>query len=89
VHARHLEETAAEPEPPCGIVVSADQHDLRAGVVQPVQGVRAQLDGVRRRHRAVVDVPGDQDRLHLLRAHGIHQVVEEGRLRRPEVGAMQ
>jgi hypothetical protein len=89
MHACHLEEGAAEPEPPRGIVVATDQHDPRADVVQPVQGLRAQLDGVQRRHRPVVDVPGHQDRVHLLRAHGIHQVVEEDRLRRPEIGAMQ
>ncbi len=89
VHARLVEQVAAEPEPPRGIVVAADQHDPRAGVVQPVQGVLAQLDGVHRRHGPVVDVPGDQDRVHLLRAHGIHQVIQEGGLRGPEISAVQ
>ena len=89
VHARLLQQPAAEPEPARRVVVAADQHDARAGVVQPEQGVLAQLDGVHRRHRTVVDVPGDQDRVHLLGAGHLHQVIEECRLRRPQIRAVQ
>ncbi len=78
VHARLVEQAAAEPEPARGVVVAADQHDSGPGRVQPEQGVLAQFDGVHGRHRAIVDIPGDQDRVHLLRAHGVHQVIEEG-----------
>jgi len=77
VHARLLQQAAAEPEPTGRVVVAADQHDGGAGVVQPQQGVLAQFDGVDRRHRAVVDVPGDQHRVHLLGAGHVHQVIEE------------
>ena len=70
-------------------MIAADQHDPRPGIVQPEQGVLAQLDGVHRRHGAVIDVPGDQHRVHLLRAHRLYQVIEEGRLRRPEISAVQ
>ncbi len=77
VHARLVQQTAAEPEPAGRVVVAADQQDPRAGVVQPEQGVLAELDGVHRRHRPVVDVPGDQDRVHLLGAGHLHQVIEE------------
>ena len=62
---------------------------LRAGVVQPEQRVLAQLDGVHRRHRPVVDVPGDQHHVHLLGAGHVHQVIEERGLRRPQVGPVQ
>ncbi len=77
VHARLLQQAAAEPEPTRRVMVAADQHDARAGVVQPEQGILAQFDGVHRRYGAVVDVPGDQDRVHLLRAGHVHQVIEE------------
>ena len=89
VHARLLQQPATEPEPARRVVVAADQHDARAGVVQPEQGVLAQLDGVHRRHRAVVDVPGDQDRVHLLGAGHVHQVIKKCRLRRPQIRAVQ
>ena len=46
--------------------------------MQPEEGVLAQLDGVDRRHRAVIDIPGDQYRVHLLGTGHLHQVIEEG-----------
>ena len=45
--------------------------------MQPQQGVLAQLNGVDRRHRAIVDVPGDQHRVYLLGAGHVHEVIEE------------
>ncbi len=72
MHARLLQQAAAEPEPAGRVVVAADQHDGGPGVVQPQQGVLAQLDGVDRRHCAVVDVPRDQHRVYLLGAGHVH-----------------
>jgi hypothetical protein len=77
VHTRLLQQAAAEPEPTGRVMVSADQHDGGSGVVQPEQGVLAQLDGVDWGHRAIVDVPGDQHRVHVLGAGHLHQVIEE------------
>jgi hypothetical protein len=89
VHARLLQQPAAEPEAARRIVIAADQHDARAGVVQPQQRVLAQLHGVHRRHRPVVDVPRDQDRVHPLGPGHLDQVVQERGLRRPQVRAVQ
>ena len=77
VHARLLQQAAAEPEPTGRVVVAADQDDGGPGVVQPEQGVLAQLDGVHWRHRAIVDVPGDEHRVDLLGAGHLYQVIEE------------
>ena len=48
VHARLVEQAAAEAEPAGRVVIAADQHDPGSGGVQPEQGVLAQLDGVHR-----------------------------------------
>ena len=61
VHPGGVDQRAAEAEPARGIVVAADHDDAGARVPQPGQPVGAELHGVHRGDRAVVDVAGHQD----------------------------
>ena len=89
VHAGLVQQGAAEPEPPGGVVIAADQHDPGPGVVQPQQRVLAHLHRVDRRYGPVVDVPGDQHHVHPFRADDVDEVVKEGGLRGAEIGPVQ
>ena len=83
VHAGRVEERAAETEPAGRVVVAADHHYPGPGAVEPEQGILEQRDRVYRRHRAVVHVAGHKNGIHLLRAHGLHEMIEEPGLCRP------
>ena len=89
VHACLLQQPAAEPEPR-----AESWLPLISTMRAPASCSRSRAsshssNGVHRRHRAVVDVPGDQDRVHLLGAGHVHQVIQECRLRRPQIRAVQ
>ena len=55
-------------------------HHLGAGVDEPQHGLREQLDGLGRGHRAVVDVAADEHGVDPLGAHDLDEVVEVGGL---------
>ena len=80
VHARAGEQARGEPEPDRRVVVAAREDDLGAGVDEPFERVGEEGDGVGRRHRAVVDVAGDEDGVDPLGPDGLDEVVEEPRL---------
>jgi hypothetical protein len=73
-HARdHVDpdriEQPAERLPPQGrVVVAGDGHDRDPRLVQAHQGVEDQRVGLRRGSPVVVEVPGDEDRVHGLLA---------------------
>ena len=52
----------------------------RAGVDEPHQALREQLDGLGRGHRPVVDVAADEHGVDPLGAHDVDEVVEVGGL---------
>ncbi len=61
-------------------MVAAADDDLGAGVDEPQHGLREQLDGLGRGHRAVVDVAADEHGVDPLGAHDVDEVVEVGGL---------
>ncbi len=89
VHAGVVDQPGGDAEPGGRVVVAARDDDPRPRVAQPEERVVVQRHGLDRRHGAVVDVTGDQHDVDPLLAHGRHQVVQEGGLRRPQVGPVQ
>ena len=82
--------TSALPKPPARrIVVAADHDDAGARVPQPGEPVGAELHGVHRRDRAVVDVAGDQNGVDLLGPDDADEMIKVGGLGLAEVGPVQ
>ncbi len=69
------QETVAEPQPDCGVVVARRDDHVRV-LGEPRHRLREEGDGVHRRDRAVVDVARDDDRVDRLGAGQLDEVVE-------------
>ncbi len=80
VQTRAFEQPGGEPEPDRRVVVPAGEDDLCAGVDEPHEGVGQDVDGVRGRHRPVVEVTAHEHRVHRLGPHDLDEVVEVGGL---------
>ncbi len=89
VHARGVDQRAAEPKPAGGVVVAADHDDLGGCLAQPDKGLLAQRHRVNGRDGAVVDVAGDQHGVHPFGSRRLRQMVEERGLRVAQVGPVQ
>ena len=89
VHPGGVDQRAAETEPARRIVVAADHDDAGARVPQPGQPVGAELHGVHRRDRPVVDVAGHQNGVDLLGPDDADEMIKVGGLGLAEVGPVQ
>ena len=76
-----VDEPGADTQAAGGVVVAGDHHGGDAGLGEPVQRGVEELDGGERRHRPVVDVPGDHDHVRLAGARGVDEVGDEVGLR--------
>ncbi len=79
----------AETEPDGRVVVAAREHDRYTRRGEAGERVVEQGNGVGRRHRAVVDVSGDQDRVHLALDREFGQPGQERALVREQRFAVQ
>ena len=77
VHAGVRGQRAPEAEPDRRVVVAAGQHDVDRGGGEPGQRLVEQRDRVGRRHRAVVDVAGDEHRVDAPLDGGVDQPAQE------------
>ncbi len=89
VDACGIDQPCADAQPGGRVVIAAGDDDPRARVTQAHERVVVQPHRVDRRHGAVEDVAGDQDRVHPLRAHRLDERVQEARLGRAQVSAVQ
>ena len=89
VHPGAGEQPTVGAEPDGGVVVAAGDHEGGTGVGDPGDRVVPQLDGLRGRDGPVEDVPAEQDRVHLLLADHLHQVVDPRPVRRSQVRPVQ